>query len=275
MRKAGYIAKWRLVHDTMERLAPNVSMVWCPNATPAARIDPYYPGDAYVDWVGVNFYVVSIHDNDPKVPAEHENPADLFRYVYDKYAARKPMMICETGVTHLAAALGRPDYSYAAARIGHLYGCLPRLYPRLKGICYYDVDNLKGTATGRPFNNYLLTDNPRVLEAYRRAIAPSYFLSGPQDPSGPLPDYVERLADGQTLSGRVHLSAWAKSYVITPVVQYKLDGKVVGTSEAHGSYDCELDCAQFAAGKHTLTLTMLDRVGGRALKQASYRVNVR
>lgn len=267
-----YIQKWRLVHDAMERLAPNVVMVWCPNATPVPQIDRYYPGDQYVDWVGVNSYVVAIHNNDPGQSAAHENPADLFSYIYRTYAARKPMMICETGVTHHSLALGRPDYAFAKARIGQLYGCLPRLYPRLKAICYYDVNNLKGTATGRPFNNYLLTDNAQVLDAYRRAIAPGYFLSGVQGRSGSLPPYTERLADGQTLQGMVHVSAWAKSWVIAPVVQYKLDGQVLAHSETCGTYDYQLDCSQLRPGPHTLTLTMLDKVGGRVLKTVSYAI---
>jgi hypothetical protein len=267
-----YIEKFRLVHDVMARLAPKVVMVWCPNATPVPAIDRYYPGDAYVDWVGVNSYVVAIHNNNPNASAERENPADLFADVYRRYAARKPIMICETGVTHYSQALGRPDYSFAARRLGQLYGCLPRLYPRLKAICYYDVNNLAGNATGRPFNNYLLTDNPQVLAAYRRAIAPDYFLAGPQDRAGPFPAYIERLADGQTLSGSVHLSAWAKSWTIAPVVQYSLDDQVLAYSAAAGTYDCRLDCSTLRSGPHTLTLTMLDKPGGKRLKQVSYRI---
>lgn len=267
-----YIAKWRLVHDVMERLAPNVVMVWCPNATPVPQIARYYPGDDYVDWVGVNSYVVSVHNNNANQSAAHENPADVFRHVYRTYATNKPMMICETGVTHHSRALGRPDYAFARARIGQLYGCLPRLYPRLKAICYYDVNNLNGTPNGRPFNNYLLTDNAGVLDAYRQAIAPDYFLSGAQDPSGPLPPYTEGLADGQALEGVAHLSAWAKSWVIAPVVQYKLDGQVLAHSAACGTYDYDLDCSSITPGQHTLTLTMLDKVGGRVLKTVSYTI---
>ena len=269
---AAYISRWRVVHDVMARLAPNVAMVWCPNATPAAKIDAYYPGDAYVDWVGVNFYVVSIHDNDPRQPAERENPADLLAHVYRKYADRKPMMICETGVTHQAAAKPSPEEAFAEARLGHLYGCLPRLYPRVKAICYYDVNNLNGSATGRPFNNYLLTDSPRVLEAYKRAIAPDYFLSGPQKAGDPLPHFIERLADGQTLTGKAQLSAWAQSYYIAPPVVYKLDGQTLATVSTTGSYDFELDCNALKPGDHTLTLTLLDKPGGRALREVSYRV---
>ena len=268
-----YIEKFRLVHDTMARLAPNVAMVWCPNATPVPQIERYYPGDAYVDWVGVNSYVVTIHNNILSEDASHENPGDLFKDVYRRYSARKPIMICETGVTHHALAYGKDECAFAAARIGHLYGCLPRLYPRIKALCYYDVDNLKGTANGRPFNNYLLTDRPAVLDAYRRAIAPDYFLSGSQSADGPLPTYVEPLADGLTLTGITHLTAWAKCHDLTPTVTYKLDGKPVGVSKVHGTYDCSLDCSKLAPGPHTLSIAM-QAASGKTLKQVSFRIRV-
>lgn len=264
-----YIRKWRAIHDLMERVAPNVVMVWCPNATPAPQIAKYYPGDAYVDWVGVNSYVVSIHNNIKTQPCEYENPADLFKDVYRRYSARKPIMICETGVTHYAAALGRSQSSFAATKIGQLYGSLPRSYPRLKAICYYDVNNLNGAANGRKFNNYLLTDDPAITSAYARAIAPSYFLSGRQKP-GELPAYIEGLADGQTLRGKVHLTALAKGHTLAPVVTYKLDGKIIGKSAVAGTYDLTLDCNSLATGTHTLTLVLTS--GAKTLKSVSYRI---
>ncbi len=266
-----YIQKFRLVHDVMARLAPNVAMVWCPNATPAPQIDCYYPGDDYVDWVGVNSYVVTIHDNDSADDASHENPADLFREVYRRYSARKPIMICETGVTHYALASARDESAFAAARIGQLYGCLPRLFPRIKGICYYDVDNIRSATNGRVYNNYLLSDRPQVLDAYRRAIRPDYFLSGPQSPEGPLPAYVEPLADGQTLSGKTHLTAWAKSHDLTPTVSYKLDGKSIDVSRVAGTYDCTVDCSTLSPGPHTLCIAMQAQ-SGKVLKQVGYRI---
>jgi hypothetical protein len=54
-----YIAVWRHVHSIFDAVgADNVQWVWCPNAsfrgsTPLGRL---YPGDAYVDWVGIDGY---------------------------------------------------------------------------------------------------------------------------------------------------------------------------------------------------------------------------
>ncbi|MEI6504022.1 MAG: hypothetical protein WCP21_23665 [Armatimonadota bacterium] len=144
----------------------------------------------------------------------------------------------------------------------------------MKAICYYSVDNIKNADANRNLNNYLLTDNERLVEAYRQAIAPDYFLSSEQAPGAPLPDYIERLADGQTLCGKVTLSAWAKALVITPVVEYRLDGRLLGSSGEPGVYSLQFDTASVSPGPHALSLTMLDRCGGRVLKQVCYKVNV-
>jgi len=59
-----YIAAWRHVHDIFVQAgATNVTWVWSPNAlyydqhVPyTSQIDAFYPGDAYVDWVGFSAF---------------------------------------------------------------------------------------------------------------------------------------------------------------------------------------------------------------------------
>ena len=53
-----YIAAWRYIHKFFET-APNVKFGWAPNAdsvpdVAANKFELYYPGDAYVDYVGVD-----------------------------------------------------------------------------------------------------------------------------------------------------------------------------------------------------------------------------
>lgn len=53
---ARFIAAWRHIHAVFARAgASNVSWVWCPNLGPADW-DAYYPGNAYVDVVGVDAF---------------------------------------------------------------------------------------------------------------------------------------------------------------------------------------------------------------------------
>ncbi|MEU1594887.1 glycosyl hydrolase [Streptomyces sp. NPDC005708] len=57
---ATFVKAWRHIHDVFgEEGATNVIWVWSPNIVnpvPDVKLKPYWPGDAYVDWVGVVGY---------------------------------------------------------------------------------------------------------------------------------------------------------------------------------------------------------------------------
>src|SRR5260221_2729127 len=57
---AQFVAPWRLIHRLFAAAhATNVIWVWNPNvisAEPRLDLSAYYPGDAYVGWVGVTGY---------------------------------------------------------------------------------------------------------------------------------------------------------------------------------------------------------------------------
>ncbi|MCY9555756.1 hypothetical protein M5W98_29570, partial [Paenibacillus apiarius] len=59
-RPGDYVRAWRHVHDVFaEAGATNVTWVWSPNARwdkTTAGLTGLYPGDEYVDWVGVTGY---------------------------------------------------------------------------------------------------------------------------------------------------------------------------------------------------------------------------
>jgi hypothetical protein len=270
-----YREKFRLVHAVMARHAPNVAMIWCVNHSPEDKIDAYYPGDDAVDWVGVNFYSVLYHDNSRARPAFHECPTLFLDYVYRKYAARKPIAICEYGASHFDT-VERTEYpEIAALRFAQLFAALPRLYPRVKLINIFDNNNLLHAAAGRRLNNYCVTDHPVVLAAVRRAVAPDYFLSqfidGPPPAQAILP---QPLLPGHALAGPARLSAWVKSYDNVLTVCWALDGKELARLTTPGEYRYDLDTTACTPGDHTLTVTVLDRKG-RTAGAKSVKVVVR
>lgn len=59
-KAADFVKAWRHIHDLFqERGATNVIWTWSPNVinpVPAVKLKPYWPGDAYVDWVGLVGY---------------------------------------------------------------------------------------------------------------------------------------------------------------------------------------------------------------------------
>ncbi|TDA69733.1 MAG: hypothetical protein D9V47_04865 [Clostridia bacterium] len=172
-----YIEKWRLVHDVMEEEAPNVAMVWTVFTMPQQTIPRFYPGDEYVDWVGVNVYNVAYHNDRLDKAAAYEDPLRLLDYVYRTYADTKPIMIAEYGVTHYTVTDGREYVDMAISKLNRMYQGILTYYPRVKAIYYFDVNNVAYAVEHRQINDYSLTSDPRILAAYRDLVADPRFLS--------------------------------------------------------------------------------------------------
>ncbi len=257
-----YRKKFRLVYQVMHRRAPNVALVWCPYMSPTRNIPDYYPGDDATDWVGVNLYNVTYHNNQKSDYCEHEHPCDLLAYVYNRYAARKPIMICEFAASHFAAVEGRPRPDFARRKIATLYQALPRLFPRVKCINYFDSNNIHFVPR-RPYNDYSVTDDPVVLATYRYVVSSPYYLSapvpdGPQPPPPPMPMPLRK---GELLRGRVVLSCWARSPSDLLTVIYKVDGYRIYKAYSPDMWDCIWDASSVRPGKHTISLEVLNSKG--------------
>lgn len=191
-----YIEKWKLVHDVMEKYAPKVMMLWTPFTTPQNSIMKYYPGDEYVDWVGVNVYNVVYHNNRLDQPAMHEDPLELLDYVYDTFSARKPIQISEYGATHYTITDDKYYVDFAISKITRMYEGIYEKYPRIKSIFYFDVNNLINAPEGRKINNYAITDEPRITKAYKDLISSNNFLDHIKpDESGKIDKEIFTLAD--------------------------------------------------------------------------------
>ena len=178
-----YIEKFRLVHDVMQEYAPNVAMVWCPNDVPVElngqTIGDYYPGDAYVDWVGINFYVDYYDSGLTDGPSNYlQNPMTHLEYIYDNYADKKPIMICETGVAHHSIPNDESVTQWGAANLEKLYAMLPVLYPRVKAITYLSLNQAnENYMVGNRWSNYALSENDVMQETYKRLIQSDNYLS--------------------------------------------------------------------------------------------------
>lgn len=172
-----YIEKWKLVHDVMAQEAPNVIMVWTVFTFPQSTILTYYPGDEYVDWVGVNIYNVIYHNNNLNHRAAHQDPLDLLDYVYRTFADRKPIQISEYGATHFTTTDGQYYPEWASEKITRLYEGLLTSYPRVKSIFYFNTNNLANAPEGRRINDYSLTTDTQVLAAYGRVVSHPGYLT--------------------------------------------------------------------------------------------------
>ncbi|GAA3401254.1 stalk domain-containing protein [Paenibacillus hodogayensis] len=170
---AAYIEKFRIVADAIHSEAPNVAMVWSPGDVPRYNMDRFYPGDAYVDWVGVSLYTEPYSHGNPQESMEATTPIERLDELYSLYADRKPVMLSESAVSHYTNADDKSHTDFALMNLDRLYRVMPAKYPRLKAITYFNVD-LKQKESR---NDYLLRDNPDMLALYKTLIADPYMLS--------------------------------------------------------------------------------------------------
>lgn len=176
-----YLEKWKLVHDIMEEEAPNVMMLWNVFTMPEQSIAKYYPGDEYVDYVGVNIYNVVYHNDRLEDLSDFEDPLRLLDYVYNTFSDTKPIVIGEFGATNYTVTDGLYHVDFAVEKIQRMYKYLPELYPRVKMIYYFDVNNLVNAPEGRKINNYAITENERITNAYRTNVKKDVYLSSVQE----------------------------------------------------------------------------------------------
>lgn len=98
-RPRQFVAAWRhLVSRFRHEGATNVRWVWCPFAVqpPRRRAEAwrqYYPGDRFVDSVGMDGY----NWGTARPWSRWQSFAEIFGPLYRDYAGRKPLMVCEVG----------------------------------------------------------------------------------------------------------------------------------------------------------------------------------
>lgn len=223
-----YKKAFRAVHQAT-RKAPKVALLWCPNAVPVKDIDDYYPGDEYVDWVGVNFYSVPFLDNDVNRSGQRIHPTEHLKYVYEKYSKRKPIAIGEWAASQQSSASEENFLGFGTTKMAQLYSSLPTRFPRVKLVYWYDKDNITAEAKAdRRLNNYQLTSPPEMLEQYRRSVASDYFI----DSQRVSPDFAYKELKGTPkLGARDVVRVFLKSYDPELTVYFKADGALIHASK--------------------------------------------
>ncbi len=236
--------------------APNVALVFSPNDISNWNVDigDYYPGDAYVDWVGVSLYTDKFRNYANPVPVQdfeemyygngaYSNPLTKLRDIVDRYGNKKPIIITEGGTGHSIEGKTVDLTAFAKNRIHMLYTYVNMLYPQVKAVIYFDV-NLK--------NNkyvYALSRSPEAMAQYKTSTSNNQALIK---------------AMGQTPYAYTKLGAYKDNlptlklftYCILPgnilvKTEYFLDGQSIGSSMAI-PFSCELDLSKVTGGAHEL-----------------------
>jgi hypothetical protein len=185
-----FVAFWRHVHGIFKANgANNVLWVWGPNIDNA---DPalFYPGDAYVDWVGLSLY----NNADWGI---WRSFSEWLAPTYERVTSltSKPLMIAEVGTGEGSRRVGGDKATW----IREMYEtALPLQFPRIQAVIWFN-ENKAGVEKGA--TDYSLHSSPEALQAYIDVIAsPVYVTSlgglqeaaptptpGPQATSTPQP----------------------------------------------------------------------------------------
>jgi hypothetical protein len=97
-KPADFVKAWRRIHDIFTKVgATNVIWLWDANVTypvPNIELAPLYPGDAYVDWIGLTGYYNITAGGRSTFDTLFEPTMEQVREFSDK-----PFLIAETGVS--------------------------------------------------------------------------------------------------------------------------------------------------------------------------------
>lgn len=254
---AQYVAAFRLVAAAMHAGAPNVAMVWAPNDMPQTGTEAYYPGNAYVDWVGVSAYLPHSLVGAPNSGAAG-HWVDLLAWITQHYP-QKPIMVTEGAVTHYDRVTHTDVTTWAEGKIRGFFAALPLLYPDVKAVVYWSASD----AT----SDYALSDDPPVARALDAATSSSWYLSriGSTAPSHFVP-----VAQGQVLAAGGALEAYAQNAVGVAAVRYALSGRPLGQVTA-APYRLVLPST--AVGHQRLTVSAVS-AAGTVLQQTSLAVTI-
>lgn len=158
-----WVAAYRHLHDLLT--APNVSWIWNPNVySPGSAPGPgvpgnpalWYPGDAYVDWMGADGYSYGTETFSKVFGATYK--------LFQELAPEKPIILPEWAASDQA---GRK-----AAYISEALAQVPVSYPAIKAMVYYN-DTL-GSGKSWP-----LETSPAAESAYRVGSAQPAFAATP------------------------------------------------------------------------------------------------
>jgi len=127
-----YVSAYRHIHDLFVAAgANNVVWAWCPNVTDTpggnrTTMD-YYPGDAYVDWTGVDGY------NWGTTNGGWQSFQQVFQNIYPLLAAKKkPILIGEMASAEAGGDKGK--------WIDNIIPTLRTRFPLIKGVVWFDIN---------------------------------------------------------------------------------------------------------------------------------------
>ena len=250
-----YIRSFRRVADIFHQYAPNCAMVWSPNFYPADNMEYYYPGDKYVDYVGISAYYEYAPETDPlQQGIDRSRFEAILDTIVGLYGHKKPIIVSEGGASYYHPASGQDITSIASTQIYNFLTYLPIKYPQVSAMYLFETLD----AGGRKFE---LNRN----EVYRRVVVDAlhseFYVSHTRESTDGLPYSFELGNNVHVPAETVTLCAYFKtlsndfSYGV-----YAINGVEIGRADAV-PYRLTIDLSAYKGQTITLTASAYDSTG--------------
>ena len=242
----------------------NLAVVWSPNDIGALDrlFEYYYPGDEYVDWIGVSCYMKKYFNNNPNTSYNDSiyfmtgdfswatNKIKPIVEFMQKNNINKPLMVSEGGVAtnNTFGDSYESNELWNTPRMRNMYWNLIMKYPQIKMINYFNI--LRTYETER----YNISDYSYASNIFKEAASSGAYIRSLNGK----PNFVYSKADnGNTLKAKDGIvNLYTLAYIpLKPnlSVNYKIDG-VWFHSSNEIPYSCFFDVNSVTNGEHTLTI---------------------
>lgn len=279
---------FRAVADKVHRTLPNSAMVFSPNMVSPwdVNVDSFYPGDQYVDWVGVSLYMTKYflgkktdindkeaRDNEAVFGAgDFANPVACLKNLVDLYGDRKPIMISESGASHYIRPYNEDATNWAINRLKQIYNNIPMVYPQVKLIMHFDK------VIPSEVNDYSLTRNNAVTTAYKELVSSPHFIQNTNLNN----TMTYKKADSEIIASGNKLVLYSYANVFNKdqyKINYYVDDKYVGCASyfdndalSETANKATLDLSSFDTGTHRLRAVVED--SSRVYLEKNYDLKV-
>jgi hypothetical protein len=170
-RSPDFIAAWRHFHDlVVGQGATNVTWTWVPNAIwydPDSDPTPYYPGDAYVDWVGLDSYNWGLNPAQSDRWITPEQTISPTLKIIRKLAPTKPVAIVETAASEYGG--NKTDWIREM-----LTTYLPH-HPEIKAYLWFNWNFPKNGVR----SDWPIESSAPAQQQFRQAAQSSFFVPAP------------------------------------------------------------------------------------------------
>lgn len=255
---------FRKVSSLARQYAPGAAMVFSPNDVSGYYLpfEEFYPGDEYVDWVGMSTYNNN-YDSYPKTRGKtsdalyskgyFDNQIEKISDIVNEYGDRKPIMISECGFAYANTA-GTLNMQGAIKRMNFFYSYVNRVYPQVKSVFYFNHSTSnKYRLFGDILESVDETDQSRAYRSLLASNAAAQYTLGKSDTVGYTDIANIKNEDLKKLSLSVY--AFYPSDKTTSV-EYYLDGKSVKKTTSV-PYDYSLDLSAYREGVHSLMIKVV------------------